>query len=119
MAEDTLKRWMMMAAIPKEMFWAYEAVRRSGIWNMMCIHFVGRYYNHSDSDEMMEAMTQAYYKFIVYTGVDFKKEEYKQLTKDHAKLIQHLYSDLDEAYGRSYPEGVVNITVDRKVKVSV
>ena len=117
--ENTLKRWMMMSAIPKEMFWAYMAVQRSGIWNMMCVHPIGRYYNDSDPDEMLEAMTKAYYKFIIYTGVDFEKDEYKHLSKDHVRLIQHLYSDLYEAYGRSYPEGVVNITVDRKVKVSV
>ena len=46
---DTLKKLMMLNSIPKEMFWAYEAVRRSGIWNMICIHpMLGRYQTGSD-----------------------------------------------------------------------
>ena len=117
--EDEFKRLMYMSAIPKEMFWAYMAVQQSGIWNMMCVHPIGRYYNHSDPDEMLEAMTKAYYKFIIYTGVDIEKEEYMHLTKDHIRLMQHLYGDLYEAYGKDYPKGVVNISVDRKVKVDV
>ena len=117
--EDQFKRLMYMSAIPKEMFWAYMAVQQSGIWNMMCVHPIFGRYHDGETDEMLEAMTKAYYKFIIYTGVDIEKEEYMHLTKDHIRLMQHLYGDLYEAYGKDYPKGVVNIKIKRNVEVSI
>jgi hypothetical protein len=34
-------------------------------------------------------------------------------------LLQELYTDLYKEYGKDYPEWIVNITCERKVKVSV
>lgn len=120
MAEDTLKKLMMMAAIPKEMFWAYEAVRRSGIWNMMCVDpMLGRYQVGSDPDEMIKVMDDAYLRFVIYTNADISQSEYVHITRDHIILIQQLYKDLYEAYGKDYPEGVVNIKVKRNIEISV
>lgn len=116
---DLLKKLMMMNMIPKEMFWAYEAVRRSGIWNMLCFHHIGMYYNHSDADECLNAMTLAYYKFIEYTNIDFESKGYQKLSKNHVRLIQELYTDLYKEYGKDYPEGIVNIRCERKIKVSI
>lgn len=117
--EDKFKRLMYMTAIPKEMFWAYMAVQQSGIWNMMCVHPIGRYYHNDDADEMINTMDQAYIKFVVYTNADITQDEYKHITKDHVRLIQHLYSDLYEAYGKDYPKNVVKIKLERNIKISV
>ena len=118
--EDQFKRLMYMSAIPKEMFWAYEAVRRSGIWNMMCVDpMLGRYQVGSDPDEMIKAMDDAYLRFVIYTNADISQSEYVHITKDHIILIQQLYKDLYEAYGKDYPEGVVNIKVKRNIEISV
>lgn len=117
--EDQFKRLMYMSAIPKEMFWAYEAVRRSGIWNMMCVHPIGRYQVGSDPDEMIKVMDDAYLRFVVYTNADISQSEYVHITRDHIILIQQLYKDLYEAYGKDYPEGVVNIKVKRNIEISV
>ena len=64
-------------------------------------------------------MDQAYIKFVVYTNADISQNEYVHITIDHVRLIQHLYSDLYEAYGKEYPEGVVNIKIKRNVEVSI
>ena len=118
--EDQFKRLMYMSAIPKEMFWAYEAVRRSGIWNMMCVDpMLGRYQVGSDPDEMIKVMDDAYLRFVIYTNADISQSEYVHITRDHIRLIQHLYGDLYEAYGKDYPEGVVNIKVKRNIEISV
>jgi len=115
---DTLKKLMMLNSIPREMFWAYEAVRRSGIWNMLCFDpLFCRYCIDSNPKEAFEAMERAYYKFIEYTEVDFEALEYKKLSKDHIKIMQQMYGDLADAYLKDYPEGVVNITLERKVSV--
>ena len=118
--EDQFKRLMYMSAIPKEMFWAYEAVRRSGIWNMMCVDpMLGRYQVGSDPDEMIKVMDDAYLRFVIYTNADISQSEYVHITRDHIILIQQLYKDLYEAYGKDYPEGVVNIKVKRNIEISV
>ena len=118
--EDKFKRLMYMSAIPKEMFWAYMAVQQSGIWNMLCIHPVlGRYQINDDPKEMMQAMDDAYIRFVTYTNADITKDEYVHITRDHIILIQQLYKDLYEAYGKDYPEGVVNIKVKRNIEISM
>lgn len=117
--EDYLKKLIYMSAIPKEMFWAYEAVRRSGIWNMFIVHpMFGRYHN-GETKEMIQTMDQAYIKFVVYTNADISQSEYTHVTIDHVRLIQHLYKMLSKAYGKEYPEGVVNIKVKRSVDISI
>lgn len=117
--ENIFKRLMFMTAIPKEMFWAYMAVQQSGIWNMMCVDPVVGRYHHSDTKEMIDAMDQAYMKFVVYTNADITQDEYVHVTKDHVRLIQHLYSDLYKAYGKDYPKNVVKIKLERSIKISV
>lgn len=117
---DTLKKLMMMNMISKEMFWAYEAVRRSGIWNMLCVNpMLGRYQVGSDPDEMIKVMDDAYLRFVIYTNADIEQDKYKHITKDHVRLIQELYTDLYKEYGKDYPEGIVNITRECKVKISI
>lgn len=117
---DPLKKLMMMNMIPKEMFWAYEAVRRSGIWNMICVHpMLGRYQVGSDPDEMIKVMDDAYLRFVIHTNADIEQDKYKHITKDHVRLIQKFYTDLYEEYGKDYSEGIVNITCERKVKISI
>lgn len=118
--EDQFKRLMYMSAIPKEMFWAYMAVQQSGIWNMMCVNpMLGRYQVGSDPDEMIKVMDDAYLRFVIYTNADISQSEYVHITRDHIILIQQLYKDLYEAYGKDYPEGVVNIKVKRNIEISV
>ena len=117
--EDQFKRLMYMSAIPKEMFWAYMAVQQSGIWNMMCVHPIFGRYHDGETKEMIQTMDQAYIKFVVYTNADISQSEYIHITIDHVRLIQHLYSDLYEAYGKEYPEGVVNIKIKRNVEISI
>ena len=118
--EDQFKRLMYMSAIPKEMFWAYMAVQQSGIWNMMCVDpMLGRYQVGSDPDEMIKVMDDAYLRFVIYTNADISQSEYVHITRDHIILIQQLYKDLYEAYGKDYPEGVVNIKVKRNIEISV
>lgn len=118
--EDKFKRLLYMAVIPKEMFWAYMAVQQSGIWNMVCVHpMLGRYQTGSDPKEMIEAMDRAYMRFVVYTNADISQDEYKHITEDHVRLMQHLYTDLYDAYGKDYPKDVVNIKLERNVKISI
>lgn len=117
---DTLKKLMMLNSIPKEMFWAYEAVRRSGIWNMICVHpMLGRYQTGSDPDEMIKVMDDAYLRFVIYTNADIEQDKYKHITKDHVRLIQKLYDDLYKLYGKDYPEEVVNIKREQKISISI
>lgn len=119
--KQEFQRMAMALSIPKEMFWAYEIIRQSGHWNMLCIDpMLGRYQTGSDPTEMMQVMDDIYIKYCVYTEVDLddpkNQEIYKHVTKDHIRLIQYCYSELRDAYGMP-PEGIVNLK--REVKTTI
>ena len=95
------------ASIPKEMFWAYETVRKSGIYNMagfimpMC---------ETKISECLQIISDCYMQYIIYTGVDLEKEPdlYKKVTRNHIRLIQECYNECLEGFGNP-PEGVIHI----------
>jgi hypothetical protein len=118
---DNLRKLMMMNMIPKEMFWAYESVRQSGLYNMCCIiPSVGRYAETSFS-EMIKLMDDVYIRYCAYNEVDLddanNKDIYKHVTLDHARLIQELYSDLLEAHGMP-PKDVVKIKKNVEINLT-
>jgi len=115
---DYLQKIMIMSRIPKEMFWAYESVRQSGLYNMCCIiPAVGRYAETS-FNEMLKLMDDVYIRYCVYNEVDLddanNKDIYKHVTLYHARLIQELYSDLLELHGMP-PKDVVKIKKEIKI----
>lgn len=109
---------IIVDCIPVEMYWAYEAVRQSGIWNMFCLNPVfARYTNDSQSgNEVVKTMDEIYIRFCCYTNADISQPGYNHMTKDHARLIQELYDVLQEVYDEM-PKDVVNIT--KKVTTSI
>lgn len=117
---DYLQKTMIMSVIPKEMFWAYESVRQSGLYNMCCtIPGVGRYAETSFT-EMLKLMDDVYIRYCVYTDVDLddskNKEIYKHVTLDRVRLIQNFYSELLKEHGMP-PKDVVDIK--KKVEVNL
>ena len=121
--ETDIQKLIYALAIPKEMFWAYESVRQSGIYNMLCIDpRLGRYQSGSDPKEMIQVMDDIYIKYCVYTEIDLdnpkNQEIYKHITKDHVRLIQHCYSELRDAYGMP-PEGLVSIKREIKTTITI
>lgn len=118
---DTLKKLLMLNSIPKEMFWAYESVRQSGLYNMCCtIPGVGRYAETSFT-EMLKLMDDVYIRYCVYTEVDLddpkNKVIYKHITLDYVRLIQNLYSELLKEHGMP-PKNVVNIKKNIEVDLT-
>ena len=119
--KEQFQKMAMALSIPKEMFWAYESVRQSGLWNMLCVNpRLGRYQSGSDPKEMIQVMDDIYIRYCVYSKVDLddpkNQEIYKHITNDHVLLIQHCYNELRDAYGMP-PEGICNIK--KKVKVDI
>ena len=106
--------------IPQEMYWAYEAVRRSGLYNMFCFHPLMNRYSCSDSnpDECLKVMDEIYVKFCAYNNVDISQPQYVHMTKDHVKLIQGIYGRLQEYYD-PMPEGVVEIKKTVTTNISI
>ena len=120
--KEQFQKMAMALSIPKEMYWAYETVRQSGHWNMLCIDpRLGCYQSGSDPKEMIQVMDDIYIRYCVYTKVDLddpkNQEIYKHITKDHVRLIQHCYSELIDAYGMP-PEGIVNIKRQTRVELT-
>lgn len=119
--KEQFQKMAMALSIPKEMYWAYESVRQSGIYNMCCtLPGVGRY-AENNYNEMKQLMDDVYIRYCVYSQVDLDDPEnqkiYKHITLDHIRLIQHCYSELTDAYGMP-PEGVVNIKRQTKVELT-
>ena len=105
---DEMKELVYASMIPKEMFWAYEAVRQSGLYNMCCIKMPMTSNNTSDRKEMLSIMDDCYIRYCVYNNADISKPEYKHITADHILLIQRLYNLLLESYGLT-PKGICEI----------
>ena len=106
--------------IPQEMYWAYEAVRQSGLYNMFCFHPLMNRYSCSDSnpDECLKVMDDVYVKFCAYNDVDISQPQYVHMTKDHVKLIQGIYVHLQRYYS-PMPEGVVEIKKTVTTHISI
>ena len=117
---DYLEKTIIMSVIPKEMFWAYESVRQSGLYNMLCIRIPSAVNCNTDRKELIQLIDDIYIKYCAYTKVDLEDSEnqkiYKHVTADHVRLIQHCYNELTNAYGMP-PEGVVSIK--REVKTTI
>lgn len=114
---DVKKMALIAAAIPVEMYWAYEAVRRSSHWNMMVFNpMFGRYHNGTDHRECLKVMDDCYIKFCIHNNADISQSEYKHIMVEHVLLIQELYNDLQNLYPEM-PEDIVNIK--REVKTSI
>lgn len=115
--QDFINMGIALENIPKEMYWAYEAVRRSGLYDMACFHpSLGRYAERN-VDEVLQLMDEVYIKFCAYTNADISKPEYKHITTAHVRFMQHIYGQLLEYYD-PMPEGVVNIKKETKVTFS-
>ena len=118
--KEQFQRMSMAFSIPKEMFWAYESVRQSGIYNMLCIRIPSTSNCNTDRQELIKLIDDVYIKYCVYNNVDLDDPEnqkiYKHVTADHILLIQYCYNELRDAYDLP-PEGVVNIK--RKVKTTI
>lgn len=59
--DDIRKLGMVLVAIPKEMFWAYESVRQSGHYNMAGIRFP---FAEVNTEEMIRVMNEGYMEYI-------------------------------------------------------
>ena len=119
--KQEFQRMAMALSIPKEMFWAYETVRQSGIYNMLCIRIPSTSNCNADRQELIKLIDDVYIKYCVYTNVDLNDPEnqkiYKHVTADHILLIQHCYDELRNAYDLP-PEGVVNIKREIKTVIT-
>lgn len=99
---------LLLEYIPIEMYWAYEAVRRSGLYNMLCFHPIGNRYHISDPKEVLNVIDTAYVKFCAYNNADISDKKYVHVTRNHIAILQEYY-DLLLTYFEPMPEGVVNI----------
>lgn len=106
--ETDIQKLIYALAIPKEMFWAYESVRQSGIYNMLCIRIPMAANLNTDRQELIQLIDDVYLKYCIYTNADISQKNYKHVTSNHVLLIQHCYDELLNAYSLP-PEGVVNI----------
>ena len=100
---------MLFTYIPKEMYWGYEAVRQSGIYNMMCFHPIAGRYNDTNPNEVLNVIDNAYIRFCNYTNADISDKIYVHVTLAHIQLIQKYYKTL-LTYYESMPNNVVKIT---------
>lgn len=107
---DMQKLAIVAEYIPIEMYWAYEAVRQSGLFNMFCFHPVVGRYSSGDSNpkECLKVMDDIYVRFCAYNNANIEEKQYVHMTRDHIKLIQEIYPTLQEYYD-PMPEGVVNL----------
>lgn len=117
---NEIKKLIHASVIPKEMFWAYESVRQSGIYNMLCIRIPSTSNCNTDRQELIKLMDDIYIKYCVYNNVDLDDPEnqkiYKHVSANHILLIQHCYNELLNGYGMP-PKGIVNI--EHNVKTTV
>ena len=116
MSDTVIQRLIYASAIPKEMFWAYESVRKSGLYNMFCIRMPMVVNSNNDRKELIQLIDDIFLKYCTYTNADISKKEYKHVTADHVLLIQHCYQELTDAYGLP-PDGIVNI--QKKVTTTI
>lgn len=122
MKNDKLTRLAVIAEyIPKEMFWAYESVRQSGIWNMLCVNpRLGRYQSGSDPKEMIQVMDDIYIRYVAQNNVDVddpKNKMYTHMQKEHVLFIQEAYGELYEFYG--LPDKIIEIKKEIKIETKI
>jgi len=106
---------MIGSVIPEEMTWAYEAVRRSCIYNMM-IFFggLGRYAEskYHTQEDAVKLMNECYMRFCIYSieklGRDPIALGYQKLTLNHIRLMQEGWGVVLKYYD-PMPEGVLTI----------
>lgn len=114
---DMHKLAVITGYIPVEMYWAYEAVRQSGLYNMLCFHPVVGRYSSNDPKECLDIMDKIYVKLCAYNNANIEDKQYVHMTKDHVKIIQELYSTLAEYY-EPLPEGIVTLKKEVSTKFS-
>lgn len=103
--------------IPQEMFWAYEVIRKSGMYNMVCFHpVVGRYAD--DMDECLSIMDDIYIRLCCINNVELPNPKYVHMTKNHVRAIQQCYSMLYECYGVNIPKEISEIKIKKTTKFS-
>ena len=105
---DELKELALASLIPKEMFWGYEAVRQSGLYNMFCVSIPSVSNNTNDKRELISAMDECYIRYCIHSNADITKDEYKHVTSDHVLIIQKCYELLLESYGLP-PKGICEV----------
>lgn len=120
MKNDKLTRLAVIAEyIPKEMFWAYESVRQSGLWNMMMFHKMGRMYQtEADPKQVLEIMDDVYIRYVARNNVDLddpKNKMYTHMQKEHVQFIQEAYGELYEFYG--LPDKIIEIKQETKYSI--
>ena len=116
--DNEIQRLIYATAIPKEMFWAYESVRQSGLYNMFCIRMPVTSNSSTDRKELIQLIDDVFIKYCAYTNADISKKEYKHVTSNHVLLIQHVYNELLDAYSLP-PQGVVNIQKKTTTTISI
>lgn len=112
--DDIRKLGMVLVAIPKEMFWAYESVRQSGHYNMAGIRFPLAEVN---TEEMIRVMNECYIEYLIRGNVDLEKEPKPKLTRDHILFIQLCYQQCLDSY--SLPEHLLEIKREVKVQTEI
>jgi hypothetical protein len=116
---DKLRKYGIIATcIPQEMYWAYESIRRSGIWNMLCVHpMLGRYQSGDNPEEMIKAMDDVYIRYCVKTNANISDPKYKHITRDLVLLIQECYEELHDVY--KLPKELIKVKIEKEVKISI
>ena len=102
--DDLRKMACVLQVIPKEMFWAYESVRQSGIFNMNGFTW---HMAETRVDECFEIMKQTYYQYIIRGNIDLDKVNMPHLTRNHVRFIQECYSVCKDGYG--IPDDLIEI----------
>lgn len=105
---DELKELALASLIPKEMFWGYEAVRQSGLYNMFCVSIPSVSNNTNDKRELISVIDECYIRYCIHNNADITKDEYKHVTSDHVLIIQKCYGLLLESYGLP-PKGICEV----------
>lgn len=113
---ELIKQGVVLDNIPEEMYWAYETVRQSGIYNMLIFHPIMGRYAESNKDEALKVMDDIYVKYCAYTNANIEESKYVHMTVDHVRAIQECYS-LCKDYFKPVPEGVINLK--RKVSIDI
>ena len=108
MSDNAIQKLIYASAIPREMFWAYETVRKSGLYNMFCVSIPSVSNNSNDKRELISVMDECFIRYCVYSNADITKNEYKHVTSDHVLIIQKCYELLLESYGLP-PEGICEV----------
>ena len=110
---------VILEYIPIEMYWAYEAVRQSGLYNMNCLHpLMRKDLKNTTAKEFLNVMNRVYIKFCIYNKADVEGKQYKYITKDHITIIQQVYTYLQEYYDPML-NNIVNIKKEIKEHISL